>query len=357
MTDTTGGGTQIRNMKSKMKSLILSSAILLLTTASVTAQEFSKRAQTTMKFLSVSLDAKANALAEAVTSVEGGAESMFYNPAAMSRFDGMVSTSFSHVQWIADINYSMAALAYRPANGLYGVFGVNVMAVDYGDIPETILAENDRGYLEVGTFSPNAFSAGISYAKAISTQFSVGGNVKYVFMDLATGATGVEDAGSGIDGSNITRSNFSENTIAYDFGVHYITGYKSLNFAFVVRNYSQEVAFDTENAELPLTMKIGFSFDLVDAMRVDKELHSLQLSVDANRPRDFDEQILTGLEYTFMNSFSLRGGYRYPTDEHSFNFGAGLKQKFMGVGFKIDYSYTDFGVFNNVNTFSLKLSF
>jgi len=282
---------------------------------------------------------------------------MFYNPANMSRFDGTISTTFSQVQWIADINYSMAGLAYRPASGRYGVFGLNVMAVDYGSIDETILASNERGYLKIGSYSPTAFAAGVSYARAISSQFSVGANVKFVTFDLAKGATDIIDAEQPLSGDNVSKTNFSESTIAYDFGVHYITGWKSLNFAFVVRNFSQQVDFDDENAELPLTMKIGLSMDLMDFTSIDKDMHSVMLSVDAKRPRDFYEQVLVGLDYTFLNSLSVRGGYGYPNEEQGVSFGGGVNQRYMGVGFEINYSYSDFGVFDNVNTFSLKLNF
>jgi hypothetical protein len=160
-----------------------------------------------------------------------------------------------------------------------------------------------------------------------------------------------------LSGDNVSKTNFSESTIAYDFGVHYITGWKSLNFAFVVRNFSQQVDFDDENAELPLTMKIGLSMDLMDFTSIDKDMHSVMLSVDAKRHRDFYEQVLVGLDYTFLNSLSVRGGYGYPNEEQGVSFGGGVNQRYMGVGFEINYSYSDFGVFDNVNTFSLKLNF
>ena len=48
-----------------------------------------KLAQTGMKFLSFSPDARAAALGDAITAKTGGASSLFYNPAGMARLEGM----------------------------------------------------------------------------------------------------------------------------------------------------------------------------------------------------------------------------------------------------------------------------
>ena len=68
-------------------------------------------------------------------------------------------------------------------------------------------------------------------------------------------------------------------------------------------------------------------------------------------------QLHIGGEYTFMNILSLRAGYVSPTDEQGVNFGAGLKHEFVGFKFGVDYSYLDFGVFDNVNRFSINISY
>ncbi|HCI69996.1 MAG TPA: DUF3308 domain-containing protein, partial [Balneola sp.] len=85
--------------------------------------------------------------------------------------------------------------------------------------------------------------------------------------------------------------------------------------------------------------------------------HSLLVSIDANRPRDYDEQILIGLEYTFIDRFIVRGGYGFPKDEEEFAFGFGLKQPLGGFDLGVDYSYTQFGVFGEVNRLSVQLGF
>lgn len=329
-------------------------ALLLATIGVVSvaeAQVNKKRAQTSMKFLSTSLSAKASALGDAMTSLEGEAYSVFYNPAGAARTTSTFSVVGGHVSWIADINYSFASVLYRPGSGQYGVFSLHATTVDYGEIQETILGNNEKGYYDLGNFRPNAVVFGVGYARAITNLFSVGANVKYINQNLGPATTGIRDDGS------FDRNYYSANTVAIDFGVLYKTGFESLAFGMSVRNFSQEVSFDEENTELPLTFRIGISADVFDFLESIDDKHSLLVAIDANRPRDFDEQVLFGIEYGFINRFFLRGGYGFPNDEQGFSTGIGVNQPVGAYGLAVDYSYTDFGVFSGVNRISFRLSF
>jgi hypothetical protein len=315
------------------------------------AEEREKLAQTGMKFLSVSLDPRAAAMGDAVTASEGGAALLFYNPASIARQEGYLSLALGQVDWIADIQYNQAALALRPGGGRFGVVAFSVLAVDYGELQETIRADNDQGFLDLGTFSPTAFSAGVGYARALTDRFSIGGHAKYVRQNLGSSVDAVRD-----DGGFVRTSN-EKSVMAYDFGVLYKTGFRSLNFAFSARNFAQEIAYEEENFQLPLTLKIGLSMDVTDLMPAASNLHRLRLAVDAENPRDFSEQIKVGGEYVFMDLLSLRAGYVFPTDEQGINLGVGLHQKVRRLGrVGFDYAYTNFGVFSNVNRVAFSLS-
>ena len=143
-----------------------------------------------MKFFNVSLDARSSAFGDAVTSLETNSSAMFYNPAAMARLEGFADISLGSTQFIADINYYNAAVAFAPFDGDYGIIGFSFVSVDYGDFLGTVRANNEQGYLDVGTFSPTAMAFGIGYAKALSEKFSIGGNVKYVRQSLGTSVVG-----------------------------------------------------------------------------------------------------------------------------------------------------------------------
>ena len=308
-----------------------------------------KRAQTGMKFLSVSGDARAAALGSATTALEGGAAMLFENPAGMAWMEGTTDLMLGQTQWITGIDYNHAAAAFRPAGGRFGVIGVSLVSTDYGEMTETVFAENDQGYEELGTFSPAAFSVGLGYARVLSDRFSVGGQVKYANQDLGSSAVTNE-------GGSYTRQENEKGTLAYDFGVHYKTGYESLTFAVAARNFAPELAYVEESFQLPLTFQIGVAMDLVDLTALDPNVHRLQLSVNANNPRDFSEQIKVGGEYTVFNTLSLRGGYVFPSDSESFHLGAGVQQSLGGFGLGADYAYSDLGVFSGVHRVAVRLS-
>ncbi|MBX3009064.1 MAG: PorV/PorQ family protein [Melioribacteraceae bacterium] len=335
-------------MKNKISITLL---ILITLFHSLNAQD-KKLAQTGMKFLSVSTDARSSGFGEAITAVDlGSASAIFYNPATMASIHEFTSLTVGNVSWIADIKHLHSAIAFAPFDGDYGVFGISFQSVDYGEFLGTIVADNEQGYIDVGTYSPTAMAIGIGYAKALSTKFSVGGNVKYVKQDLGSSIIDVDDAGGYVQESN------SLGAMAFDFGILYKTGFKSLNFGMSVRNFSTELKYKEETFQLPLTFRIGLSMDAMDLIDVDKNNHSLIVAVDASHPRDYSEQLFIGGEYTFMNTFSLRAGFVSPADEHNFSAGFGIKRNIAGMNIGVDYAYQPFGIFDNVHRFSFNFSF
>lgn len=311
--------------------------------------ERDRRAQTGMKFLSISVDPRAAAMGSAVTAQEQTSSmSMFYNPATMGRMENQVHVSLGQVQWIADASYNYGAIAFRPADGNYGIVGLSVLAANYGEFEETIRFDNEQGYMDIGTFSPSAMAVGIGYANVLTDRFSVGGNARYVRQALA-------ESIMSYSGGSAERSDFTESTYALDFGVLYRTGFRSLNFAVSVRNFSREVTYAEENFELPLTFRIGVAMDMMDLTSQPSEAHQVLLSIDAERPRDYAEQLKAGVEYIFMNTLALRGGYGIPTDEEGIHLGAGLQTEFGGLAFKTDYAFGSFGLFGNVHRLGLQI--
>ena len=314
-----------------------------------------KLAQAGMKWLTVGTDARASALAGAVTATEGSSSSMFYNPAGMARLGSMANVALGKTFWIADIDYSFASLAIRPGDGDWGVFGLSVQAVDYGTLISTVRSETARdGFIETGTFNPTALMIGLGYARAFSDKFSLGGNIKYAKQDLGGGSTTLTANGGLAD-----YKDYSVDVYAFDLGVLYHTGYKSLTFGMSVRNFAKEISYVKEEFQLPLTFRIGLSMDVLDLFDVNKDAHSLLLAVDAEHPRDYQEQIRVGAEYTFFKTISFRAGYVSSTNEEGVSLGIGAMKAYNdeGAPFGADYAYTPFGVFGNVHRLSFHISF
>ena len=283
-----------------------------------------KLAQTGMKFLSFSPDARAAALGDAVTAKTGGASSLFYNPAGMARIEGM-NLSAGQANWIAGITYNAVSVAYASDAG---VFGISVMNVDYGEIQGTIRSSNTAGYADTELFTPTANVVGLGYAIAPPDRFSVGGQVKFVNEKLGNAYLDTDGSVEGIESLDM-------DAVAYDFGLMYQMDWKNLMIAMSARNFSESLKYAEEAFELPLTFRMGVAVDVIE---------NLSLSFVNERPRDYFSTTRVGFEYSLMGMLAVRAGYVTPTDEAGINLGVG----FQVAGFNVDVAYTDFGVFDPV---------
>lgn len=325
-----------------------------------------KLAQTGMQFLSVVSDARAAALGNSVTTLPMGSSSLFFNPATMteSKFLEM-STSIN--QWIADIRHNTLSLSINPANGDYGVFGISVQSVDYGEIIGTVV-DNSKpqgfsDFSEIGLSNPNpkGLAIGLGYAKSLNTQFSVGGQVRYVHQDLGASIIAadtvrhIDTLATPRDTTVVINRNLVNNRkapIVFDFGTTFKTGFKSLVLGMSVRNFATEVKYADESFELPLTFNVGLSMDVMDFFEDRSFISSVFVSTNAVHNRDYHEQIYVGTEITVLQALALRGGYVSSSDENALSFGFGVSL----VGVTFDYAYTPYGIFDKVQRFTLRYS-
>jgi len=326
----------------KRKYLGLIFFIVILFLNGYSSQE--KLAQTGFQFLSVGSDARGGALGDAMTTVEIGSSSLFFNPAGMARAEKFFNATVSQNSWIADIKHNSYSIAISPSGGRYGVFGLTAMSIDYGEIQGTMVWGNEQGYIETEILKPSAFALGLGYAKALTDKFAVGGQVKYTGQQLGKSVIPVGD-------SLKVKKNLAFAT-AFDFGTIFRTGFKSFAFGMSVRNFSNEIKFEKEGFQLPLTFRIGISMDVLDLLDNRLDSHSLLVSIDAVHPRSYPEQLNMGIEYRLMNCLSVRCGYMFNSDERNITFGFGIER----FGAVIDYAYTPFGVFDNVQRFTLRFS-
>lgn len=327
-------------------------ALTILQFSVSTAFAQQKLAQSGMDFLNVATDPRAEAMGEAVTSLDGNSASMFFNTAGMARLTSIAAVSAGQVDWIAGIKHFYASAAFSPFDGRYGVIGFNFRSVNYGDLQGTIIANNTQGFIDVGTFSPTAYSVGIGYAKALSDKFAVGGNVNYVNQDLGQSITNIDNNG------NYVYKTEKQNVVSFDFGMIYKTGYKSLAFGMDLRNFSRELKYEQETFDLPLIFNLGISMNLLDLWNIDNKAQSLIISVGATHPRDYPEQVNVGAEYTFLQIVSLRAGYMFDNDVYGVTGGIGIHKNIGGVDLGIDYSWTPFtGGFADVQRLSFDVAY
>jgi len=314
---------------------------LLLSISTLNAQI--KYAQTGYQFLSVDTDARAEALGSAFTTVRGSSGSLFYNPAGIDNGDKMFDISISRMEWIANITYNAMGFTFRPEGGDYGVFGISLMTVDYGDdILGTMVWGNSDGFIETGKINASSMAIGLGYAKSLTDRFTVGGQVKFVTQHLGE---------SVIPGAGV-KKNLTD-VYAFDFGTLYRTGFKSLVFGMSVRNFSQEIRYEEKSFQLPLTFKMGLSMNVTDLYNFMPVNQKVLVSFDAVHPRSFPEYLSMGMEYNYENFFTIRLGYSSSKYLYSMSYGFGVQ----AFGVQLDYAFVPLVDFDNVNRFTVRFSY
>lgn len=312
-----------------------------------------KLAQTGFGFLDVSTNARATAMGDAVTTIDGAANAMFYNPAAITGLNTFVEAGASQMKWIADIRYFSGSLAFSPFDGKYGVVGIDFVRVDYGDFKFTSVAGNEQGYVDnIGYPEPYAYALQLVYGKKLSEEFSVGGRIKFANQNLGNSQVPVynqviRDSVLTTDTSYALQE-YSLDVLAFDFGTIYKTGFKSLAFGMSITNFSREIKYERESFQLPLTFKFGVSMNVMDLFPEAAQHSALTISIDAVHPRSYSEFLNLGAEYVFMNTVALRAGYVTKQDDYGMTLGLGVRK----FGLAFDYSYTSRDIFDSVQRFS-----
>ncbi len=337
-------------MKSIKLFWLFSIALLLLT--DVRAQVgINKLAQSTMNFQLVSISPKASALGDAYYTLGKGAESIFYNPAGLAEMKNNYEVVMDYTQWIADINYVGGAFAYNMGN--WGVVGLSILNVDYGTIYGTQLDPSKSsalGYIETGELSNiGAYSIGFSYAKSISEQFSIGGNIRYVAQNLGDNTFMYTDGSTKYQKNNAAK-------IVFDAGVKYKTGFHDFSFGMAIRNFSSNIKREAIDEQLPLAFTMGAAINALGFVMDSKE-QALYVAVDFLHPNNYSDRVNLGLEYRFMQMFALRGGYQTNRDIASWSAGLGVNTNLAGYDVEINYSISKMEVFDNVNRVSVNLAF
>ena len=305
--------------------------------------------QSSMTFLQVGVSPRSAAMGDANTALSSGVESVFSNPAGLTEMNSQFQAFISSTQWIADIKYLAGAVAWNAEN--YGSIALSFVYVDYGTIKGTAFvpaSSTGANYILTGNV-PNvgAYSFGLTYVKAVSTKFSIGGTIKYVGQQL----------GQLTDAAGNTSDNNS-NKLAFDMGIKYFPGIESLRLGMSIRNFSTFVQYQYFQSPLPLEFSVGIGMNIMDL--INKNLsqdHSIMVSTEFVHPNDYTDRVNTGVEYTFMKTVSLRAGYESNQDIFGWSGGVGLEHEIGGTQLEVDYSYSSTQYFNGVNRFSLNIAF
>ncbi len=328
----------------------------LLSPNKTSAQNVTKTGTTAAKFLSIGIGPRAIAMGGAYSSVANDASAIYWNPAGVAYSD-QFQVLFSYTGLYAGISLNYFGLII-PA-GSIGNFALNVTDVNYGTMWVTTESQPE-GTGE--TFTPASYEFGVSYAKSITEDFTVGATAKLIT-------------------ENIYHSNATG--VAFDIGTIFTTPFYGVRFASCITNYGTKMQMSgndllirynvdpqragsnntvdaniaTDQFDLPLRLQIGVSrdFNFMENQR-------FTLAVDGIVPNDNNESVNIGGELSlFSDMISLRGGYKsllLKDNEEGLTLGFGVKYKRAGfIDAGIDYSYQQFRYLGNVNSFDIILKF
>jgi hypothetical protein len=320
-----------------MKRILLQVLFLSLLTAGVSVLIAGEKVGTTsFQFLKLSLDARSAAMGDAAVSSVNSSEALFWNPAGLRRTTGL-DISTSYVNYFLDVKL-FSGTASLPIGGSY-TMGVFAAVVDYGKVEVTDAAHlnfdanwNYNPGFTGEVIHPTASVVGVSLASSVTDKLSFGVSAKYFREDLAIAQA---------------------SAVAFDGGLLYQTGWRSVCFAASIKNFGPEVTYVKESYPIPETFAVGISafvFAPADALLFQTGSQSLLVSYDLSHPRDYDQQHHIGVEWNFMEYIYLRGGYKINFDEEGLTYGVGLKYSTL----RMDYAYDKFGnILPSVHRFTI----
>jgi len=235
---------------------------------------------------------------------------VFHNPSLLSP-EMSNALVMNYVNYFADINFGY--ISYARSFDSLGNFAAGLHYIHYG----TFTAADETGQ-KTGEFNASEYAFNLFYSRAIDSMFSVGINVKPIISNL---------------------EKYSSFGLAADLGITYHNSSRLFTAALVLKNMGVQITtYDGETREpLPFEIQLGLSQKLKYApFRISLVAHNLQkyrLTYDKtdsqdqhNDPftSDTDEQskvgefaenimrhLILGLEFTPIQSFSLRVGYNY----------------------------------------------
>jgi len=316
-----------------------------------------KVGSTSMQFLKVMPCARATAVGEAYTVWATGAEAIFWNPAGLAELENM-EFSTTYVNWLFDA--SQGAFSYALNIEEFGSVGVQVQYIDFGEFEETTnerpyIKDIDRPGLTGRTFRPYSYLIGISYARNLTDRFAVGISVKYAHESLFNGQTVIAQVKQGVYEEVDTWAN----GLLFDFGIRYNTGFRSVYLGSAVQNFGADVKYAKESNPVPLLFRFGLGANIIGSeglLESGNTENRLSVAFDIFHPNDYAQQVHLGMEYEFIQTFALRGGYKFNYDFDGFTFGAGVKYAIEGIRLSADYSYGVMGTYlGNVQRISLGL--
>ncbi|MBK8946087.1 MAG: PorV/PorQ family protein [Ignavibacteriae bacterium] len=309
-----------------------------------------------LTFLEIGVGARAMGMGGAYAAVSNDASSIYWNPAGIVWIENM-EFEVMHNSWFLDANNEFFGAVF-PIAELNSSLGISFTTLGFGDQPvRTVNRPEGTGE----SYSARDYSAGITWATALTDRFSFGISFKYISSQIwhETGTA-----------------------FATDFGIFYNTELEGLRLGFSMNNFGTDIKYEgqdihttvdpdievenfdrvpseyqTDSYPIPLLFRAGISYEANLG-----GFGSAIAAIDLLHPSNSPEAINAGIEYSFAKMFFLRGGYEGLFDSEAFSgltLGAGIDyyNNSANFGVRFDYSWADWGILENSQRFSVGLVF
>ena len=335
------------------KKIIFSLLIIFSFFSSLLAQN--KTGTTIGQFLKIDPSARASAMANASTSLYGEASSLYYNSASLGRLTN-VDIQFTYNQWLADITYDYAVIAVPITN--LGTFALQLTSLNSGEI-DVRTVEYPKGTGE--RYSVTNFALGLGFGLMLTDRVSVGLQVSYIQETIWHSSLSTFGLNFGVQ-YQVEENGLTVGASILNFGPR--AGYDGrdlyINYDFNSDKYGDNdllpAELRTDAYSLPTSFRVGISYPLII-----NEDNKVTFAMDAFHPNDNTESISIGSEWQFLNSFSVRGGYRdlfIPDSEAGLVLGAGVRVNVLeSYNLRFDYAWADYGRLEQAHRFTISLGF
>lgn len=345
-----------------MKRIMAIAVMLLIVHSGASLAQTSDRAGSVgALFLKLGMSPRVAAMGNTYLGISDDLSGVFMNPVSIVYGDGY-GFFVSECEYLVDMRAIAGVVALPLPENIGGRVAVHYTGFLSGSMRMTT-ATDINGTLTNRDFNWNDLAIGVTYARKFTDRFAIGGGVKYVRSDVA---------------------DYYSQTVAFDVGTMYHTGWRNLRLGMSVTNFGPNMQFKGDytntyissiwqvrvNEEfgdyaLPISLQIGIADDFMlgEAMR-------LTAAFDFSHPNDLAERIHVGGEFAYDEMFFVRGGFFMDMDTRDVTdaidpdddaldrfwevrFGAGVKVS----NIMVDYAWQDIEALGSVHRFGLGFVF
>lgn len=323
---------------------------------SVSQAANSNAGSTAYSFLKIGVGAKSQAMAGAYVGLADDITSLHSNPAGLVApvydlrtpsdfyYEGesdyeqipLKQIEFKQNRFIATyisylVDFQSGFLGYARKLNDRSSLGISLQYLDYGSFDRL-----DESGVPLGTFSSYDMALGVTFAKRINRELSLGITGKFILEKI---------------------DSLSSDAMALDIGALYRFDDGRTSLGVAIRNFGSQLngMTDSHKDNLPFLADVGMSHSL----------RGLPLTIDADLsiPADNNVFFAIGGQFEAFDPFFLRVGWTsmgqdYKTGANNDSFGGfagGFGYKYQD--YAIDYSYSSYADIGNVHRVSFSVEF